>query len=1175
MTRPRAVSPPGPFIVQSAHCALPAVLFGVGELFLKIWPITPPIVLNRLIPTTGATLAVFATCLFATLPPYPQSALSDDIRQREPVTTPASDAAQNAINGFKVPPGFEVKLWAAEPMLANVVAFEFDEQGRAFLAETHRYRTSVLDIRGYMEFLEHDIASVTLADRIKLVDTVFGEQSADLAIETELVRLVEDTDGDGMADSSKVFADGFDSKLDGIAAGVITLNGKVWFTNIPSLWQFDTDESGTTATSRQELLRGFGTRFGYTGHDFHGLAFGPDGKLYYSIGDRGTDVTTPEGYKIEVPYEGAVFRSNFDGTELEIVHTGLRNPQELAFNEYGDLFTGDNDCDNGDMERLVQIVEGGESGWRIGYQFAPLGRAGPWMSEDLWKPDFEGRAAYLLPPLANIEDGPSGITYYPGTGFDESFDQTLFMTHFKGSVATSGIQSYKLEESGAAHRVTASEQFLWGTLPTDVTFAPNGAFYFVDWVVGWPKSNQGRIYSVTPTNPSAAAAQQVAEVKALIGGGILAASDQELHQLLGHADQRVRLRAQYELADRGPASIPALEKIAADGTASRLHRIHALWTLGMIQQADQSALATLTTFLSAEDREVRAQAAKLAGDHGIEAALPALITLTQDPEARVQFFAAQSLGKLGGSGAGAALVELLRANDDEDKYLRHAAAHALYRLNPRSILRQAESDPSVAVRTGALMAYRKLQDPRAAQFLADADPFIVREAALAINDAPIEAALPALAAMLGQGDLDDDALQLRIINARHRLGRPEDAVALAAFAAQNSVPREMRQEALAQLSTWPEPFQRDRLVGVYRPLEARDAGPAIAALESQMDRLIESSSYFVKRAVLHVIRDLKITNASDRVLELLASESEDGRVRAEALTVLDDLDDSQILAAVEVAGDSNSPELRLATLPILARLSPDQALPILTRMAENGAPQEMQAAFKAIAQLDHPEAELLLTEGLQRLGVGLVPYMAQVELLDSAEASESPVVQRGYELLQQQWAESGDALISFRGALEGGDGANGWTLFNQHPVLACTRCHIANGEGGYAGPDLTGIADRMTPEEMLEAIIYPNATIAEGFDVVAFTLSDGGFEVGTIAEETAETITIYDATGTAKSFAADLVTNRAAAPSSMPAIFGMVLERSELRDLMNFMRGLTAEAGEEAAAAAARATHAE
>jgi quinoprotein glucose dehydrogenase len=1138
-------------------------------------PLRPKFIVNqRLIPTSLTALAVFASSLIAVIPPYPKLKLSDDHRQREPITTPASDAAEKAMSGFKVPAGFEVKLWAAEPMLSNVVAFEFDEQGRAFLSETHRYRTSVLDIRHYMEFLEHDLATKTLEDRIKLIDASFGEHAGDLALETEVIRVVEDTNGDGKADSSKVFADGFDSKLDGIASGVLPMDGKVWFTNIPSLWQFDTNEAGDTATARYELLRGFGVRFGYTGHDFHGLAFGPDGKLYYSIGDRGTNVTGPDGNKVELTDEGAVFRSNPDGTEFELVHRGLRNPQELAFDEYGNLFTGDNDCDNGDMERLVQIMEGGESGWRVGYQHAPLGRAGPWMSDDLWKPDFEGRAAYLLPPLANIEDGPSGITYYPGTGFDDRFDQTLFMTHFKGAISTSGIQTYKLEQDGAAHKVTSSEQFLWGTLPTDITFAPNGDFYFVDWVVGWPKSNKGRIYSVTPKQSSPQAAKLVAEVKELIGGGIKTASDKELLKLLGHQDQRVRLRAQYETVARGAQHIPALRRIAANAKAPQLARIHAIWALAQLRPDDSNAFDGFEKLLKDKDAEIRAQTAKVIGDHNHQALAARLPELLSDESARVQFFAAQSLGKLGDASVAPALLELLQRNDNEDKYLRHVAVHALSRLAPLPALRAAEMHKSAAVRLGVLLTYRKLQDQRAAQFLQDSDGFIVREAALAINDAPINDALPALAAMLGKGDLEDEALQNRIINARHRLGRPEDAVALASYAARNDVPREFRREALTQLSDWSEPFQRDRLVGVYRPLDVRDASPAVAALESELDTLLSGSRFFVKRAVLGAIRKLKIRAASPRIHALLASSNEDGEVRADALAVLNDLNDEKLLEAIDVASESNSPELRMATLPILARLSPDQALPVLSNMISNGTPVEQQAAYLAIAELNHPEAATLLIQGLKTLGQGELPYLAQVELLDAAEASDDATVQTAMAKLQEQWAASGDPLASFRGSLSGGNPRAGWRLFNEHAVLACTRCHRANGEGGYAGPDLTGLADRVSAEYMLESIITPNATIAEGFDVVAFTLSNGGYEVGVIAEETADHITIYDAAGEKKSFAANLVTERAGAPSSMPAIFGLVLKRTELRDLMAFMKSLTAE-NAEAAKKTTRATHEE
>src|SRR5205807_763403 len=166
---------------------------------------------------------------------------------------------------------------------------------------------------------------------------------------------------------------------------------------------------------------GYGVRFGFIGHDLHGLRFGPDGKLYFSIGDRGLRVET-EGRTVSSTETGAVLRCNPDGSGLEIVATGLRNPQELVFDQYGDLFTGDNNSDSGDEARWVYLVEGGDSGWRVGYQFMenPYSR-GPFNEEKLWHPHFEGQAAYIVPPIANISSGPSGVAYFPGTGLPARF----------------------------------------------------------------------------------------------------------------------------------------------------------------------------------------------------------------------------------------------------------------------------------------------------------------------------------------------------------------------------------------------------------------------------------------------------------------------------------------------------------------------------------------------------------------------------------------------------------------------------------------------------------------------------------------------------------------------------------------------------------------------------------
>src|SRR5262249_52824124 len=152
------------------------------------------------------------------------------------------------------------------------------------------------------------------------------------------------------------------------------------------------------------------------GHDLHGLRMGPDGKLYFSLGDRGANVKNGD-HSISTIDTGAVFRCNPDGSELELFAYALRTPQELAFDQYGNLLTGDTDPDSGDKARWVYVVEGGDSGWRIGYEFdTAVGIRGPFNAEKIWEPQHEGQPAYIVPPIANIADGPSGLTYYPGLG---------------------------------------------------------------------------------------------------------------------------------------------------------------------------------------------------------------------------------------------------------------------------------------------------------------------------------------------------------------------------------------------------------------------------------------------------------------------------------------------------------------------------------------------------------------------------------------------------------------------------------------------------------------------------------------------------------------------------------------------------------------------------------------
>ena len=1109
----------------------------------------------------------------ATVVSSQQLALESVERLPTPVMDPASDDAQLAIKRFALPKGMQAKLWAAEPMLANPVAIDFDEKGRLFVSETYRYRTSVLDIRDYMGMLERDLANRTIEDRAKMQHEVFGEEAAkQFAIESEIVRLVEDKDGDGVADSSRVFADGFNGELDGIASGVLARHGQVWFTDIPSLWRLDEQKDGTV--KKNELLRGFGVRFNFTGHDFHGLAMGHDGKLYYSIGDRGAHVTGPDGKTIDFPDEGAIYRSNPDGTGLEVVHRGLRNPQELVFDEHGNLFTGDNDSDQGDMERLVYVAEGGDSGWRVGYQHAPRGKGGPWMREGLWKPRFDGRPAYLLPPICNIEDGPSGLTYYPGTGLSKEYAGHFFITHFKGSIARSGIQTYTIKQNGATFVPTSSQQFIGGVLPTDVTFGPNGTLYLADWVDGWPKSQKGRIYGITPVTANPADVKESADLAKILAAGFTQRGDAELAKLLSHPDRRARLEAQLELASRGASSVPVFTKVLKGGNGvTPLARLHAVWGLTQLGQnvklmslpsaSPKAAAMILQKYLSDADAEVRAQAAKGLGDVAAYDARAELVKKLTDAAPRVQFFAAQSLGKLKDASSTAPLLALLRANADRDAYLRFAAAHALAKIGANDTLTAAAKDPSAAVRLGVLLAYRELKNGAIAQFLNDSDPYLAREAAEAINDAPVVDAMPALAASLTKAPPDDDAFVLRAINANYRIGdgavvggQPA-AVKLAGYALDDRAAPDMRAEALAQLGLWGTPPARDRVVGVFRPLPARDGKAGADALAAALPKLLTTGvPDAVQLAAIDALGSLGLKTGGATLAAAVADEKSSEAVRVAALKQLDAGGAAEVTQALEVAQKTKASGLRLAALQIVAKRAPDRALPIIKSFTSTGGEAEQRAAFQALATLDRPDAPKLLVAAIDQLAAGKVQPGAQVELIDAVEKSNAPTVKARWAKQQATWAAGGNALAPFSFALAGGDPRKGAGVFFDNNVLPCSRCHKVGGEGGEAGPDLTFIGKQQPVDYLLESVVKPSAHIAPGFDIVTFNLANGSTETGSVAGETASTVTLKRPDGSTLDIAVKDVKQRTVAPSSMPEMYGQVLSRADLRDLVAFLHAL-------------------
>src|SRR5258707_5246945 len=198
------------------------------------------------------------------------------------------------------------------------------------------------------EWYNDDLAARTVEDRVAWVTKRAGEDAKNLTLDSDRVRILEDVNGDGRADTAGLFSDGYHAVADGIAAGILARKGEVYLANIPSLYLLKDTKGDGHADQKKVLATGFGVHYQLIGHDLHGLRMGPDGRLYFSLGDRGFNVTTKAGKKLEYPNTGAVLRCDPAGSNLEAVHAGLRNLQEIAFDEYGNLFTFHNTSDRGD-----------------------------------------------------------------------------------------------------------------------------------------------------------------------------------------------------------------------------------------------------------------------------------------------------------------------------------------------------------------------------------------------------------------------------------------------------------------------------------------------------------------------------------------------------------------------------------------------------------------------------------------------------------------------------------------------------------------------------------------------------------------------------------------------------------------------------------------------------------
>ena len=1053
---------------------------------------------------------------------------------------PTSEAELD-LKKLQVAPGLKIELFASEPQLANPVAISVDEKGRVFVAETHRYKSSIFDITQHTPWLQDDLSFRSVNDRAAFLARTFSTNFSILTNQSELVRLVEDRNGDGRADASSVFATGFNESVSGTAAGVLAHHGQVWFASVPDLWLL----SGTNnvAAQKTRLHTGYGVHIGVTGHDLHGLILGPDGKLYFSSGDRGFVVTNKEGNVLNYPDTGGVLRCDPDGSNLEVFAYGLRNPQELAFDAFGNLFTDDNDTAGEDKSRLIHVVEGADYGWRCSYQH--MTGFGPWVQENVWR----GNIDDVLPWSGEVAQGPAGLAFYPGTGLPESFQNHFLVCDFPG-----GIWSFDVKPRGASFELVKKEKFLWNLWPTDVTFGPDGAVYVSDWVAGWQMPDKGRIYRIT--DPALTGDSTLAAVKKMLNDGLSSKSDKELLELLGHSDQRVRLQAQSRLIDlhavQDLVSVLAVERPA-------LVKIHALWALDQLGRTlPTAAVPVIQAFLgqlASPDLNVRAQAAKMIGNIHATTASDNLVPLLNDPSARVRFETAQALGKLGDKSAIDPILALLRDNNDQDAYLTHAGVTALLRLADTNVLATAARDSSAAIRRAALLVMRRQQNPAIVRFLNDFEPRIVYEAARAINDVPIDDAMPELAKWLTKVDCPTNILS-RALNANFRIGKEPNAKVLAAFARRVDMPDAMRAEALGALADWANPSPIDRVMGLYRPLPRRTLVHAQRAFLAVAGDIFAARSIPVQLAAIKTAAALKTKEVAERLFEKFQSAGTPIDLRREIPSLLAALSYYDLPAALKLALADPDRTIRQAAIQILDQTTlPDTATLLDQLMNTEPDLRLKQAALATLGRMQDPQAEKSLIKQLDLLLGGQIRPELQLDILDAAAAKNSPSIKERIARYETSLPKS-DALASWRISLAGGDAAHGKTIFQQREDVACLRCHAINKVGGIVGPDLAGIAKRLSAEQILESIVLPNKSIAAGYENVVITMKDKVSYAGLIKSENDNALVLESPEDGNVILKKNEILNRVRGLSAMPEDLTKFLTRRDLRDLVAYLETL-------------------
>lgn len=1018
-------------------------------------------------------------------------------REELPVAAAKWEKDFTAAN-LTVPEGLEVQLAAAPPLVRHPLMGCFDDQGRLYLAES-----AGLNLRP--DDLEEQLPN--------------------------FVRRLEDVDGDGVYDKSTMFAD----KMT-FPQGALWHDGALYVAAPPNIWRLeDTDDDGV-ADKREVLV----DHFGYNGNgaSVHGCFLSPDGRIYWCDGRHGHEFQDEQGNVVQKREGSYIFSCRPDGSDVQ-VHCGggMDNPVEVDFTDAGEVIGTVNILKSRPREDCL-----------VHWQFG-----GTYPHSERVLGEFK-RTGDLLGPIHSFGHvAVSGTTRYRSGWLDAGAIDNFFVTIFN----TGKVQRVELEREGSSYRAIERE-FLTSLSkdfhPTDVLEDADGSLLVID-TGGWFRIGCPASQIAKPEIPGG-----IYRIKRKGSPSFLdpwgknipwsSLSHANLGKLLNDTRFKVRERAIAEFSRRGDDAIPTLTSVI---TRSDIRsRLGAVWALARIE----TPAAQRSTHAAFADRkaDVRAAAAVSSGSTGDVSAANGLIQLLADEAPSVRRAAATALGKIGvqlndqAKGVGA-ILQNLRAPADRAE--EHALIYALIQMDQPLLLERALQSPHATVVRGALWALDQMDSSpllvsHVAPLLTSTSP-IVREAAQQVfvgHTDWSQSVGPILKEWLAMEEGHQGRQELvhgfviafasdpgvaQLIGDELQNGRPNTKqLILSALAAANSLP-------LAE--SWSQP-----LIESLKSQKVDELQLAISAAASiHSDRFKVAFAGIAGEESLPTSLRISATEAILRQTPRPSSETFD--------------------FLISLLGETSSPQERVTAARVLsnASLTPKQLRRVAPNLAAAG-PLELRMLIQPFRRHVDDETSRLFLAALARSRS--FSSLAVNELSDVVKGYPENLLDECNALLEQLRKldeEKRQLLDKLVGETRLGNAARGKEIFFS-TKSKCSTCHRIGTEGGQIGPNLSAIGKIRREKDLLEAVIFPSASLVREFEPYTVILNDGRILAGIVMQETTETLHIQQAEG--KPFVIHRGDIESVIPSTisiMPQGLHKELTEQQLSDLVSFLRSQNGE----------------